>query len=371
MNFADNFKFNRKRMGYTQEEIANILIVTPQAVSKWENGLGTPDISLLVPISKIFGITIDELLGNTEKDRDELRIELAITSGDNIDYKEKYNRFSDILRQYPNNNDVLARMISCIATLISCEHKEMSSDEINKLVIKAEGYAERMRDLKIENHDVIYSHAYMADVYIAAKEFDKASKEIEYLPYARYNRARMLGNLNSVQGKFKEAIELYRESISDNIYWLFWDIERLANCDYNLTKDNSYAIKVFKVAYGMLHEMYGENRYPIPMVYSLININIQLAAYYTRNKDIETAFKHLNEYIELHEAYNEKYGKVFETGCVFFPNAMQPFNQYGIHDKKRNHKSWVLKRLSWNSFAELKEDKRFIKLLERVRSWEE
>ena len=54
MTFGENFKQNRKRLSLTQEEIALRLMVTPQAVSKWENDQGTPDISLLIPISELF-----------------------------------------------------------------------------------------------------------------------------------------------------------------------------------------------------------------------------------------------------------------------------------------------------------------------------
>ena len=42
---------------------AQRLSVTAQAVSKWENGNGLPDISQLVPLAQIFGITTDSLLG--------------------------------------------------------------------------------------------------------------------------------------------------------------------------------------------------------------------------------------------------------------------------------------------------------------------
>lgn len=54
----------RKRIGYTQEEFSQLVGVTPQAVSKWENDLSCPDIMLLPKISQILGISIDELLGN-------------------------------------------------------------------------------------------------------------------------------------------------------------------------------------------------------------------------------------------------------------------------------------------------------------------
>ena len=59
--FCDNFKKYRKRVGMTQEEVARMMMVTPQAVSKWETGGGTPDISLLVPIAELFGISTDAL----------------------------------------------------------------------------------------------------------------------------------------------------------------------------------------------------------------------------------------------------------------------------------------------------------------------
>ncbi len=54
---------NRKRLGLTQDRLAELLGVSPQAVSKWENDQSCPDISMLPQLSDIFGITTDELLG--------------------------------------------------------------------------------------------------------------------------------------------------------------------------------------------------------------------------------------------------------------------------------------------------------------------
>ena len=52
----------RKKKNLKQDELAEILGVSPQAVSKWENDLSCPDISLLPELSKILGISIDELV---------------------------------------------------------------------------------------------------------------------------------------------------------------------------------------------------------------------------------------------------------------------------------------------------------------------
>lgn len=52
----------RKEKGLTQKQLAEKLYISDKAVSKWERGLSLPDISLLIPLSKILEVTITELL---------------------------------------------------------------------------------------------------------------------------------------------------------------------------------------------------------------------------------------------------------------------------------------------------------------------
>ena len=55
----------RKLRGYTQKEFAELIGVSCQAVSKWEQKISCPDIMLLPKIADVFGITIDELFGKS------------------------------------------------------------------------------------------------------------------------------------------------------------------------------------------------------------------------------------------------------------------------------------------------------------------
>ena len=57
----------RKKNGMTQNELASKLMVTSQAVSKWENGRGIPDIEILKQISELFHVDLETLLNGEEK----------------------------------------------------------------------------------------------------------------------------------------------------------------------------------------------------------------------------------------------------------------------------------------------------------------
>lgn len=77
---------SRKEKGITQEEMAERLGVTPQAVSKWENDISYPDILLLPKIAEILDVSVDVLLSGEA-------IQNIITNGliQNMSYLEIFS----------------------------------------------------------------------------------------------------------------------------------------------------------------------------------------------------------------------------------------------------------------------------------------
>lgn len=63
MNIGGIIKKYRTRNHFTQEELAEKLAVTPQAVSRWENNLSYPDVAMIPELVHTLGVTADELLG--------------------------------------------------------------------------------------------------------------------------------------------------------------------------------------------------------------------------------------------------------------------------------------------------------------------
>ena len=66
MNIADRIQYLRKQKGLSQEELADKIGVSRQAVSKWENGTSEPSTSNLIALAKLYGVDAGELLRNIE-----------------------------------------------------------------------------------------------------------------------------------------------------------------------------------------------------------------------------------------------------------------------------------------------------------------
>lgn len=91
LNKISNFiKEKRKELNLTQEELAEKLFVTEKAVSRWETGRGTPDISLLIPLSKALKVEISEILNGEENKKNKNDIEKLIEYNE-LTKKSKFN----------------------------------------------------------------------------------------------------------------------------------------------------------------------------------------------------------------------------------------------------------------------------------------
>ena len=91
LNKISNFiKAKRKELGITQDELAKKLFVTEKAISRWETGRETPDISLLLLLSKELKVDVSELLNGEENKKNKNDVEQLIKYNE-ITKENKYN----------------------------------------------------------------------------------------------------------------------------------------------------------------------------------------------------------------------------------------------------------------------------------------
>ena len=94
MTFSEKIINLRKAHGWSQEDFAEKLNVSRQAISRWENDSALPDALNILQISKLFGVTTDYLLNDDyTSDRDIPVVRNATQETDNIILKKKQGHF--------------------------------------------------------------------------------------------------------------------------------------------------------------------------------------------------------------------------------------------------------------------------------------
>lgn len=116
MNIGYKIKELRKQRGITQEQLANSIGVSFQAVSKWENNIALPDIALAPALASYFGVSIDVLFDYNLKEIEEKVMTIAKESWkyrDN-DWEKARIILEDGLKNYPDNDVLLINLLYVI-----------------------------------------------------------------------------------------------------------------------------------------------------------------------------------------------------------------------------------------------------------------
>ena len=75
MNIADRIQNLRKAKGISQEQLAEAVGVSPQAISKWEDGQNVPDVDMIIALSDYFNVKTDYILNGIESSDEEKKID--------------------------------------------------------------------------------------------------------------------------------------------------------------------------------------------------------------------------------------------------------------------------------------------------------
>ncbi len=86
MELKDKLQLLRKQNGYSQEQLADKLGIARQTISKWENGQAVPELSGLILLSNLYGVTIDRIV----KENDECNISLCKSASVDINKMIKF-----------------------------------------------------------------------------------------------------------------------------------------------------------------------------------------------------------------------------------------------------------------------------------------
>ena len=225
LSFGQRLKLLRSEADISQSDLADALGVSAQSVSKWECDAYCPDLSLLLPLSAVLGVTADCLLGagsnekedfeEYKKDISELKETLWKPGKDNR-YYLMYLKAKEFLKKYPLNYEVKLDCASylniyiCQGTKDKCF--EMPTDEFNELWDEG---VNMLLSLKKRDNDpsrIAHVCGRLIDYYILKDKWTEAESVALELPEDPIDRVSALFWIACGKRDFKAAEELAKMS---------------------------------------------------------------------------------------------------------------------------------------------------------------
>ena len=226
INIGNKIRELRKKKGITQEALASVFSVSPQAVSKWESGLTYPDMEMIPVIAGYFEVSMDILF---DYDVREMKAKIQKIIDDAWDYffndTQKYIEImKDALREYPGNEELLTSLLDAYEYNLRDKGDTSRLDEMIELSQKI--ITESNDFIRVCNVKDIQAAAYLKK-----GEYQKAKSVLESLPREYDLRDRAFAFRLSGRDKLNGATMsrchhlqgLYQACMEEGNAWFFMD----------------------------------------------------------------------------------------------------------------------------------------------------
>ena len=361
----------RKERGFTQEELAERIGVTYQAVSKWENNLGMPDISQIVPLASVFDVSTDVLFGidRTMESEEALKIVFAADTvkeyGCLDTYLKAYDILLDGLKKYPNNLIIMNNCLNLGVAFVLPENGWIyAKDHVAKVIPEMIRQANFISANSKNISDILRARQCLVFLYSANKKFDLAIAEARNFPvrtdFTLYSN---MARINECMGDYeREAINLCSD-IDYSLQAFEDNVARLGIAYYNSGK-YADAIEVFERFFAVINAIFKDECPPPYHDFDSGDCYLLLAKAYLaigkEDKAMDSVEKSIMYYFTFIERYEDDYYHFAVKSPLVRNREMKQ------HIKKEIIKQKLLEKLSdWN-IQPLKSKDRFVALLNMV-----
>ena len=217
MTIGQTIKLYRKEKNLTQSELAELIGVSTQAISKWETDSGMPDISQLIPLARVLEISTDNLLGYTdlefEKEVTELRQKFGgINFISDLNYAEElYILTSKFFNRHPDVSDIA---VVALETYIELFAKGKVSISKTEFLEECERYGNSIFRYETVADRIYKTHYLMSRAYDLCGDEKKAESYLQNLPYVFGFRDYWEAEIAFADGKNDIALEKIKKSFA-------------------------------------------------------------------------------------------------------------------------------------------------------------
>ena len=361
ITICENLKELRKQKGNKQEELAEHLGVSTQAVSKWERGECYPDITLIPVLALYYNVTSDQLLG-MEENIINAKIEKYIIK-DNEIHKQNYISIGKKLiplwreaeKEFPNNLTVLYNLLIALSTERTENFKEII--QLGERLL-----AESSDNNKIDRYDIIQGLCYTC---ISNNDIENAKKYAKMAPHHQISRAVLYGYCLSGE----ESVEYNQRSIMDFIEYIHFFIYEAMCKKGNLTAEEKIKAYEFDIK---LHELLYSNKDFGLAEYGLSCIYFKLACCELLVGNIDKA---LSNFGKMSEHYVNFYNCPEFKHTSFMINKLTcaGYEKSKEHNMSKNHLqeevTIILQDIEKESaFDCVRNDEKYIAAIEKIKT---
>lgn len=217
MTIGQTIKLYRKEKKFTQGQLAELIGVSTQAISKWETDAGMPDISQIVPLAKVLDISTDKLLGYTNEDFErELREIRECHGGINLitDLERASNLYEMSLKffnKYPDVPDIALNCLECYVELFAKKALDVSKAAFLE---ECERYGNSIFRYENDPDNVCKAYYLMARAHDLCGETSKSKNLMKNLPYIYGDREYWEAEIAYADGKYALALEKIKRSFA-------------------------------------------------------------------------------------------------------------------------------------------------------------
>ena len=233
MNIGNKIKVLRKEKGVTQEELANSVGVSFQAVSKWENNIALPDITLLPMLAEYFGVSMDELFDFSLRETEAAIMRIVYEAAEFRESDPAKSRLilEEGIKNHPGNDILLNNLLYVI-------DYNKNPDETIRI---ASALTEKTED------EVKYDALrFLAYAYKAKGDLKSAKAAIEQIPEIYFTKLTEMAYLLEGKEKF-DAAEKQKWISFENLLQMIWKEAEYYESSGDINKTISETEKALKL----------------------------------------------------------------------------------------------------------------------------
>lgn len=364
LKLGENLKKLRLNRELTQEQLADVLGVSPQAVSRWENGTTYPDITLLPTIACYFEITLDELMGMddfiSEEQLKELNKKLDENGSNGLIY-ENILLLRNAVKTYPTNYQLQLRLLN---QLSFCQYRNgvgLEDDEVQALNREAVEVGNRILS-RCNDIEIVSRTTYeLSYIYSRLGEKEKAIEYAKKLPNLGTCSTVVLGDIYEGEQQ-KVHLQL---ALRGYLSILWCDLRNMADLEYKDEKMTT-AERIAILQKGLaIFDIVFENGDYLDYSDMVSMTHRYIAAMAMLENNYELAMSSLEN--------AAKYAVISDTlpDRAQYTSLLVNKTYYDVHDTMKNYdftNSKILyDKMQWDRYDPIRSDKRFIAVLDKIR----